>query len=68
MGKSIQRLEVQIAQYVPNFRHRYNPLGSGHSEAHESAIEKHLFSVNCDANYSAVFFPVLHSARENTPS
>lgn len=41
MYKTIQRLEVRIAQHVPLFTRRYAPLESGNSQANDSTIREH---------------------------
>lgn len=57
VGKTIQWLEVRIAQHVPGKVRRHEPITSGCSQTHESAIGKHqLNSVACRTNYSPGFF------------
>ena len=65
IGRTSQRLEIRIKQHVP--RTLCNSIAnntSGHSQAYDSAIAKHLSSINaCRADYTDECFSVLHRAR-----
>ena len=64
IGRTCQHLEVQTIQHVPRGILNKGWLTSGHSQAMNSAIGKHLLAINSfRTNYQDDCFSVLHRAR-----
>ena len=64
VGRTSQRLEVRVRQYVPRVILNSDRLTSGISQALYSAIGEHLQTINsCRNNYQDYRFSVLHRAR-----
>ena len=65
MGKIGQRLEVRIKQHVPRVILTKGRQISGHSQAMDSAIGKHLLTINsCRISYEDDCFSVVYRARD----
>ena len=66
IGRTSQRLEVRIRQYVPRSILNRGRLTSGQSLAMDSAIGEHLLAINsCRTNYQDDCFSVLLGIKSN---